>query len=325
MMTALEQFGWGRPSEGYVWEDTTVAKMPGAKLEPRDAAETRFLRWIESSSSAVLVTPLQENAALFREFAYLQPTENAFLEFANQHGWLGVSRFLRGEPSEDGKTISISLGDPRAQGEPLWRWKEARREMWRVATVVEAILNRDISTLRQWFQISEHAVRYLREEPDNLPGYPSMEWICSGEPPLRSWLWQWGNQGRDDDERLIRFASGWAQKQINDAMGGSEKETATSVRILMNDEKDGMTLHIVPDTLLAAMWLQCARALTENPTFKACEHCGKWFELAPGARRKNSKYCSVRCKVAAHRALIPLTCEHCGTKFRAAITGTARI
>ena len=75
---------------------------------------------------------------------------------------------------------------------------------------------------------------------------------------------------------------------------------------LLNDIKDGMMLHIVPDTLLAARWLQCARVLTDNRTFKACERCGKWFELSPSARRKHSKYCSGTCKVAAHRARNPV-------------------
>ncbi|HWF84026.1 MAG TPA: hypothetical protein VG222_04240, partial [Vicinamibacterales bacterium] len=77
------------------------------------------------------------------------------------------------------------------------------------------------------------------------------------------------------------------------------------------------------DTLLGAMWLQCARVLSDNPTFKACEHCGKRFELAADKRRRNSLYCSDRCKVAAHRArraIIPMTCDHCHSKFKVAIT-----
>jgi hypothetical protein len=63
-----------------------------------------------------------------------------------------------------------------------------------------------------------------------------------------------------------------------------------------------MTLRIVPETLIGAMWFQCARALTLNPSFRACRNCGKWFELSPDTRRKQSIYCSDRCKVAAYRA-----------------------
>lgn len=309
MKTALEHFAWGRPVEGYVWEDSSVLNLPGSKENVNDNAETRFLRWRDSSSQAVLVTPLQDNAALFREFARIEPTESAFLSFANQYGWLGVSRLLRGTRSEDGKTVSVNLGDPRAHGEPWWRWKLAHHRLWRVSTVVKAIQEKDAVTLRQWFQVLPNAVRYERDER----GQQCWEWICAAEPPLKTWLWKWGNKGATEDDRLIRFASGWAQKQINDAMGGSDNETATSVRILMNDERDGMVLHIVPDSLLAAMWLQCARALTENPTFKSCERCGKWFELAPGARRKTSKYCSERCKVAAYRAKRALKADAAST------------
>jgi hypothetical protein len=57
----------------------------------------------------------------------------------------------------------------------------------------------------------------------------------------------------------------------------------------------------VPQTLLAAIWFQCARVLTDRPKFKQCEHCGKWFELSPDAHRRQSKYCDERCKVAAYR------------------------
>jgi len=49
-----------------------------------------------------------------------------------------------------------------------------------------------------------------------------------------------------------------------------------------------MTLRIVPETLLAALWFQCARVLTLNPTFRACMNCGKWFELLPDKRRKQA-------------------------------------
>lgn len=318
MSTDLEQFAWGKPAEGYAWETAVAIKFPEmmqtGSQDRRDHGETRFLRWRDAQSRGQMLTPLKDEPTLFRTFANLEPNEDAFLRFANQYGWLGVPCLLE-DRTEDGKVMVI-FGNLRAQGEPYWRWREAHREMQRVSIVLEAILTRDVAKLKQWFHVLPNVVRYEREE---LYG-EALEKLCAPNPELKGWLWKWGNEARDDNERLLRFASGWAQDIINKAMGNSDRGTSTSVRVLMNHVKDGMMMHIVPDTLLAAMWLQCARALTESPTFRACERCGKWFEVSPAARRRNSKYCSDRCKVAAHRARIPLTCDSCGHKFRVAVT-----
>jgi hypothetical protein len=304
MKTELEQFAWGRPIDGYTWENAVAADFrvfgPAASASAnRDSAETRFLRWRDAGSGAETLTPLSDHPTLFREFACLEPTEAAFLEFANQHGWLGVSCFLK-ESREGGKSFVVNLDSTRGQGEPLWRWTEAHEQMQKVNDVLSAIQSKDLARLGEWFRVENDAVRFEREWPSGAAEY---EWVCGTKSPaLRTLLWQWGNQAPNDGERLLRFASVWAQKRINEAMHSGDRGTSSSVRVLMNHIKDGMMLHIVPDSLLAAMWLQCARVLTDNPTFKACERCGKWFELSPVTRRKQSKYCSGSCKVAAHRA-----------------------
>jgi hypothetical protein len=228
-------------------------------------------------------------------FADLEPTDDAFLQFANQFGGLGVGVLLRGE-SRNGQ-IEMVLGNVRAEGEPRWRWRYEHQQMRAVSAMLSAIQNEDIALLKEHFTLAEHGVRY-----DSRDG--GFEWVCSTQMQLKEWLWKWGLEAQSDEERMLRFASGWAQTRINDAMSGrgAERQSLTSVRLLFNHERQGIRLHITPDTLLGAMWLQCARVLSENPTFKVCENCAKWFELSPDARRKHSKYCSDRCKVAAHRA-----------------------
>jgi hypothetical protein len=109
---------------------------------------------------------------------------------------------------------------------------------------------------------------------------------------------------RSQDQQLVRAASIFGQEQINKALsgGGANRQSLTSLRIIVNTDQDTLRLYVAPDTLLAALWLQCARVMTENIIFRACGHCGKWFEVSPDAKRKQSKYCQDRCKVAAHRA-----------------------
>jgi hypothetical protein len=321
MDSSLEYFAWGRPVDGFVWEDARVINDSVLMPKPlaRDVEETRFLRWRDRASQVVPLPPLHKNPTLFREFASLNPTEDSFVRFANDYGWLGVSQLLEGdaEVNEQGKTVRVvRFGDPRAHGEPLWRWKAAHQALSKVSDVLQAITTDDLTTLTEWFSIRTDAALYQRET--QVGG--EWEWVCgAANPPLRPALWKWANGGQTELERLKRIASAWAQKRINDALGNADNSTNTSVRILLN-AKGGMSLHIVPDTLLAAMWLQCARVLTENPTFKACEKCGKWFEISPEMRRKSTMYCSAKCKVAAHRARIPATCEHCGARFTISVT-----
>lgn len=60
---------------------------------------------------------------------------------------------------------------------------------------------------------------------------------------------------------------------------------------------------MVPNSLLAAMWLQLANASTKSTAFKQCEFCPHWFPVGPGTGRKPSKrFCSNRCRVAWNRA-----------------------
>ena len=301
MNQGLEQFAWSRPLEGYVWEDAVALDTTLLQSkDPRDKVETRFLRWRHSSSRAVSFTPLQDHPTLFLEFAHLEPTEATFLEFADKYGWLGVPIFLENELTRGRKTVVFDYGDLRSQGEALWQWREAHRQLSRVSSVLEAILDKNIDALKQWFHIDKNGVRYERADTYGM----AYEWVCSpdvGRASMHPARWKWGDKGRAAADKVLRFASVWVQKEINGAMSGAEGGTMTSVRVLINVPEDRMMLHIVPDSLLAAMWLQCARALTETPTFKGCENCGKWFEVSADARRKGSMYCSARCKVAAYR------------------------
>ena len=62
-------------------------------------------------------------------------------------------------------------------------------------------------------------------------------------------------------------------------------------------------LYIVPNNLLAAMWLQFAQAVSTQTDLRRCLHCPTWFTYGPGTgRRKTAFYCSDRCRRAAHRA-----------------------
>ena len=301
MKIGLEYSEWSRPVAGFEWQDGKVATWQGLHNESNDLEETRFLVWRTAERLVYRYHPLLDYPTLYQTFASLEPTDENFLKFANTHGGLGVAKTLSITGTDsNGHPLEVILGgNPRCEGEPRWRWRHEHLLMRAVTGILTAIQNQDINALKQRFSIHKDGVRYEDATEFGL-GYA---WVCSTKMELKEWLWKWGLEGRTEADRIIRFASGWVQEHINTAMSesGPERQALTSARVILNTDRNALRLHIIPDTLLAAMWLQCARVLTENPTFKVCEHCGKWFELSPDTKRRQSKYCEPRCKVAAYR------------------------
>ncbi len=65
------------------------------------------------------------------------------------------------------------------------------------------------------------------------------------------------------------------------------------------------TLHVVPQNLLAAMWLQVAGELTEGITFKKYNVCPAWLPYGPGTgHRKTKEFWSDRCRKAWSRRIM---------------------
>jgi hypothetical protein len=140
-----------------------------------------------------------------------------------------------------------------------------------VVDVLVAIEKADSYTLRQWFVVTNDGARYERD--DEFLGHRWGGWFTVAGS-LRPYIWDWATAADSDDESVIRFAKGWAQNEINTAISENpEREALTHTRILFDSDRGRMMLRVVPDNLLGAMWLQCARALTDNPTLRECGHC----------------------------------------------------
>jgi hypothetical protein len=286
MAVNVDYFTWICPDGGYVWSDGLALSEVN---KPEDAREQRFL--FEASTEprrARRYNPLLGYPTLYKTFAQLAATEEAYAAFAGEYGWLGVDVFM-----------AAGQG-PIA--EPLVRWNEEHMRVRHVADVLSAIQGEDVATLQTWFTIRDHHVNYRRDDMGVTGG--SRFGTVAAETDLKEWLWKWAFSDGSNDVAMVRFAKGWCQSEINEALAGGrsgERESLTAATVLYNHLREDMTLHIVPKTLLAGMWLQCARVLSMNVSFRACEHCGKWFEVSPDARRKQTKYCDARCKVAAYR------------------------
>jgi len=282
MSVDLEQFVWECPDAGYAWRDASDAERREKGRFLTEAAPGEGDRILQYA-------PLHQYPLLYKTFAQTEPVEERFRQFADKYGHLGIDVFL-------------SDAGPLRSGEPFKLWVHHHRRIKAIADLLDAIQNRDATALRGWIEVRINDALYNRDDETERQ-FAVIAADRAGGLTLRAWLMLWAAEAKSTDGRVLRYAKGWAQKVINDALTGQGRNEPSLVtaRVLLNHERNDLSLHIVPRTLLGAMWLQCARVLTVNPNFRQCNDCLEWFELSPDARRKNTKYCSARCRVAAYR------------------------
>ena len=290
MQTEIEQFVWHCAENGYRWMEMEPVPNRWVSGEPVDVPEDkRFLVEVPMKPPRYLrFNPFKAYPLLYREFGHLERSEHAFAAFASTYGPLGASN------------VSVVQDGTLIQADPLSAWFESRYKIREVVDVLDAIQAEDTNLLGTWFRFEKDRIKYERRD-EMFTSFG----VIAGAGFGREWLVEWAGEPQSQRESLVRAARGWAQTRINSALSGSgpgqNRYASTTARVLFNLERRDLSLHFVPSNLLAAMWLQCARVLVENPQFRSCDHCGKWFELSPESRRKHAKYCSDKCKVAAYR------------------------
>ena len=79
--------------------------------------------------------------------------------------------------------------------------------------------------------------------------------------------------------------------------------TMVSPRLVEDAESAGIEFYVAPTSLLGAMWLQAARAVSGSGEYRHCEleQCGRLFEVSPEAARTHRKYCCEAHKSLAYR------------------------
>ena len=105
-------------------------------------------------------------------------------------------------------------------------------------------------------------------------------------------------------ERVSRLALFWAQRAINQHLVGRGRgQEAVHTRLLYDTEVQSFGVHVVPTSLLGALWLQCALAIAGDRTYRRCASCQEWFWVSPegGGKRRHSDYCGSTCKVREWR------------------------
>ncbi len=62
------------------------------------------------------------------------------------------------------------------------------------------------------------------------------------------------------------------------------------------------TLRIRPRSLIGAIHLQFAQAVSTGLDIRTCDHCGKLFEIGGAGRTRKARFCSDRCRSDYHVA-----------------------
>lgn len=105
---------------------------------------------------------------------------------------------------------------------------------------------------------------------------------------------------RDDIDRMRRNVEAW---QANPAAFVLVREIVMARLEASLVPVDGRAvLRIRPTSLIGAMQLQFAQAISTGLDIRNCDHCGKLFETGGGGRTRKARFCSDRCRSDYHVA-----------------------
>ena len=280
MTPPIYQFQWTVPDAGY---EVTAARfrLPNNK---RSAKKDTFLieRIAPDSPTVTRYSPLVHETGLFREFASLRPTdEKAIVGFANKFGWLGADPIYvhRTYPSSKMPLSSLSS----AFGERITAWQSGVSTMKHLADLWDRAQERDHPGLTEFIRWDDDGRRVRYEGPlgfstiaaDNYPT-DFLGYLRVGD--------------------LIQPTLDFVRKNINKRL----ERHGTKSRLLWDPHYRRQSLHVIPDSLIAALWLQFARAVEGDKQYRQCEQCKRWFEVAAEVR-EDAKFCRNACRSKAYR------------------------
>lgn len=278
--------------------------------------------------------PLAENTGLFHTFAYTQPTQAGVLAFANQFGRLGegvevgvgnAEETLMGEPLPLWQAEILAMrqlldlwqlvreGNKKDIGRHVhWSGKESAWYDSESMDDAAAKRNHPASALPDDFAGRDpflYPARGTKErephvEPQGTALIEQAQFFHFdlNNPVLRTRAIIASPLINSDVRRnffagdVVAPACFYLQRAVNWRMQG-----LVDVRLVWDADDNRGRLHLVPKSLLGALWVQFALAINGDKEYRECGHCSTWFELSPGTARTSRFYCSDACKMKAYR------------------------
>ncbi len=264
-----------------------------------------------------LYNPFDANPSLFLEFADLDLRLDECVKFANHWGSLG------GDTSYEVVPVSSAEGerDSRAVfwGEPLGIWFDEIREMRAAVRLWDMAKRDNREALEALIEFEDKAIlwsygRQRGEHRENGPdeaGQIPWDEVIAGMPPWDTFsapeMVVHQNYVADpvsNPERLdliekkdfVTAAFFVVQDFINDGL-----RARASPELKWEASQQRHATHLVPSSLIGALWLQLALAVEGNKEHRQCHECKSWFEIFPGSGRPDKLYCSDACRMRAYR------------------------
>jgi hypothetical protein len=293
-MSDLFDFRWEVPEDGYQWITAIAPYGSHGKGSPKEDLFLTDGILLGGSFRRRFYSPLRHNRGLFRNFAEVQPTQEGIRAFANLYGHLGgdLSKHL---------ILPNKLG---GSGEELSAWQNEIVTMRQTVALWDMVQQSDTQGLARYIEWEKDpkdskkgdilGVQY-NSHPNMQPGaFPP-----KGDQSVSAWI-----ATTNEPETLARFRVGdviqpalfYLQRVVNERL-----RARVVPRLLWDTERIQLELHIVPGSLIGALWLQFAQAISGNITYRRCEVCGTWFDLLPPITRKSRQFCSNACRSKAYR------------------------
>gem|GEM_PF-6542183 len=249
-----------------------------------------------------------DSSGLFRDLAAVEPTVEGIQAFANRFGTLTEGRLFIPEgkeekmptpeadvrvsqyyedrlferPTDAKKTMRQFVKRGAILGDSLSFWQEEIRMLRTLIGLWEALRSSDRKAIGKFVQFDwngKHRTIKVFDED------------CKTVVPLM-------NFKPEVSEKLKLEAA--AEYVLSDALSDLTANTS-GILLFPPESKYRRKLAIVPRSLRDAIWLQFALAVLENKKYRACEVCGKSFEVSPQVARTTRTLCSSACKQKAHR------------------------
>jgi len=222
---------------------------------------------------------------LHRVFSEVEPSQDGILQFANNFGQLGtvgdLSEFI---PIEQAK-LKDDVGTPVGVGDEL---KSCTQEIRRLRVAVqlwEWVQTENEKALSDFFEWRGNDVLFNWFEDDW--SYESIVISNHVRPHLQAVV---------APGDVLVPAKIEVQKFINDRL---YERNRAGPRLVLNNRTMKLEHHLIPNSLIGAIWLDFHLAVNGGVEFRRCEQCKEAFPA--GGRGQKKRFCSDKCRVAAYR------------------------
>jgi hypothetical protein len=260
------QFRWTIPVEGFECIRASADEDRPTEMFLVERTQVGVPRTVKHERT------LSTNSGLFLEFAKVDMTPDSITKFADSYGALGVGKLVtRRGPKTTAKEAYY--------GERLAFWGAEVGLLRRLLPLWDRKRKGEVQ-----FRIADHAI-YAEWNSKTEKGSEVVAFRDT-QPEIYQEL----------KDRPAEIERHYLHMKIDAKL----KEHPTTVRLLR--DREGRSIYNAPASLIAAIWLQFARAVEGNRNYRSCKTCGKWFEIGgKDGRRSDAETCDNSCRAAYPR------------------------